>query len=362
MAGPHRRTTRHGMRGAALFPAVLVLLMATAALAQQPEIRAQEEITVERLVIDARIIDSHGNPIEGLTRKDVRVRVDGRPAEVEAVEWVSEDKPLDTGAGAEPEKEEIHGVPIPRGRLLVFFFQTDFQRQRVKGEMRILSYAKNLLGTLGPEDRVAVVSFDSHLKLRQDFTSDHRKIETAIDEALRIDEPPPPPLVPSPALFTRIDRDAARKAAQPETALLLIGNALIPIPGPKSLLLFGWGLGHLMGRNGVVMDKDYFPAKLALEQARTAVFALDISDADYHSLEVGLGKVAADTGGFYAKTHIFPQIAMERMERVLAGHYEVVIKVPPGPRGLHKVELEVPHRRDAEVLARSMFDDALRQK
>ena len=46
-----------------------------------------------------------------------------------------------------------------------------------------------------------------------------------------------------------------------------------------------------------------------------------MTDADYHTLEVGLEQVAADTGGFYAKTHLFPAQAMARLEGAMAGHY-----------------------------------------
>ena len=54
------------------------------------------------------------------------------------------------------------------------------------------------------------------------------------------------------------------------------------------------------------------------------VFALDITNADYHTLEVGLEQVAEDTGGFYAKTHLFagpgPGAAGARPVRALRAH------------------------------------------
>ena len=120
---------------------------------------------------------------------------------------------------------------------------------------------------------------------------------------------------------------AAGASAFDLLAGLLVGNALLPIPGPKTMVLFGWGLG-VYTPVGVVMTRDYMPAKRALEASRTSVFSMDISDADYHSLEVGLGKVSADTGGFYAKTHIFPTIGMRKLERAISGHYVLVVKRP----------------------------------
>ena len=79
--------------------------------------------------------------------------------------------------------------------------------------------------------------------------------------------------------------------------------------------------------------------------------------ADFHSLEVGLGKVSDDTGGFYAKTFRFPDIAIERLQKTLAGHYELEVRKPETKvRGLHTIEVSV-NRRDAEVMARSTYVD-----
>ena len=89
------------------------------------------------------------------------------------------------------------------------------------------------------------------------------------------------------------------KAVDSDRALFLLGNALRPIPGPKSLILFGWGLGKLVGGR-VVMGKRLRRRAARLEASRTSVFSLDITQADWHSLAVGLAKAADDTGGFYA--------------------------------------------------------------
>ena len=53
----------------------------------------------------------------------------------------------------------------------------------------------------------------------------------------------------------------------------------------------------------------------------TTVFSLDVTNADSHSLEVGLERVAEDTGRFYAKTHQFLPGIMRRLRLALSGHY-----------------------------------------
>lgn len=223
-----------------------MLFCAVAALGQY-----RETITVQRIFVDVRITDDFGEPIFGLTPDDFEVRVGDTLASVESATWVD----VTTGTriaaradGAEPVIEHA-ADDAPRGRLFVVFVQTDFGRNgvRVSGHMNFRKRAEEFIASLEPEDRVAVFSFDSHLKFRLDFTSDKEQVNEAIRQSLRIDHPPPP-VVHSPALASRLDREEMKRAANSETALHLVANALNPIDGPKNLVLMGWGLGEKIGR------------------------------------------------------------------------------------------------------------------
>src|SRR5579872_599197 len=244
----------------------------------------QEKIVVERILVDARVTDLKGNPVLGLTPADFEVRIDGKAASVASVDWIPETAAARALADIDqPKQVEVNtsmDVPAPQGRLFIFFFQTDFARNvsRVAGQMEILQRIDDFLDFLEPEDRVAVLSFDSHLKFRLDFSDDKHQIAAAMLDALLINEPNPPPIVPMPSLRRLLDPAAMKKAATSEEALLLVGNALQPIPGPKSLILFGWGLGQLMGGE-VWMGRAYVPARTALEAARVSVFSLDFTQA-----------------------------------------------------------------------------------
>jgi VWFA-related protein len=319
-----------------------LLLFPVLAMAQ-----VRESITVARIVLDVRVTNRDGDPVRGLTSDDFTVEVDGKRAEIESLEWVDDS----VGAAALRHEED---VTVPEGRLFVVLVQTDFARNNVRltGQMNFLGYAEKLVAGLHPEDRVAVFSYDSHLKFRLDFTSDKAAVGAAMRAALLTDEPAPPPLVPNPALASRMDRAAMRKVASSEKALTLIGDALRPIPGPKSLLLLGWGLGELS--NGMVrMKPEYLIARRALDASRTSIFALDTTNADYHSLEVGLEQAAHDTGGFSAKTHLFPQIAVDRLHRVLEGHYELEVRRPEAAKA-RTFSVRVK-RRGVEVLAPTTY-------
>jgi VWFA-related protein len=349
---------RDPMRKPGALLAVL-LLMPSPMPAQEGKLT--EKMTVERIVVDARVTDDVGDPIMGLTPADFRARIDGKLAEIESVDWVSESEAArdlqEIVRDAAP--ESTMKTPPPEGRLLVFFFQTDFARapSHLAGEMHVMPFADKLLEFLEEEDRVAVLSFDSHLKFRTDFTNDKEVLSRAMRDALQTDNPPWPPLVHSPALRSFLSEKDAKNAASSERALLLLGNALAQIPGPKTLVLFGWGLGRLSGGR-VEMTRDYGPARIALDRSRTTLFALDTSDADFHSLEVGLGKAAEDTGGFYLKTNKFADYAIDRLSRTLRGRYELVLRRPAGlRRGGHDIVVEVLKHREARVFAKSGFVD-----
>jgi len=329
-----------------------VLLAAWTGAEDPPDIRFRDRVDVESVVVDARVVDGAGRPIRGLGPADFRLKVDGRVVPVQSVTWVDESAPPDpetTAAAAQA------GAPLPpRGRLIVFFFQKDLDRSRVMGFLQMLRRAREMLDSLGVEDRVAVVSFDSHLKVWTDFTADRARLRRVLDRSLLFERVPILAPGETPSLVEYLEPGAARRAAAPETALLQLGEALRELPGTKSLVLFGWGMGSWSPGVGVFLDHDYGPARQALVEGRVTVFALDVTNADYHTLEVGLEQVAEDTGGFYAKTHLFPGQAFDRLGRALEGHYELSFAKPDLKPGEHDLDIGLV-RRKGTVLARPSY-------
>jgi VWFA-related protein len=314
--------------------AVLMAATAPAPLTSAQEPRFRERVEVDRVLLDVRVVDSAGRPVRGLEPADFKVEIDGRRVPVESAHWVA-GQPVGSD-----EAEELGLPPAPPGRLIVFFFQKDaFESSRIGGLLKMVKSAEELLETLEPEDRVAVLSFDSHLHLWHDFTSRRTDLQRALQDVVFGERGAFEPC-PFPALEPSFDRSAALRAATPEVALRVTAEALQAIPGSKSLVLFGWGLGRYQAGLGVRMTPDYEPARHALVDARTSVFALDVTNADYHSLEVGLEQVAEDTGGFYAKTHLFPTQAMARLSGALAGHYVLAVEKPAARAGRHRVSVK----------------------
>jgi VWFA-related protein len=333
--------------------AIAALACAAALAQEQPPPRFNEAVTVERLVVDVRVVDAAGQPVLGLGPEDFKVKLDGKRVVLESALWVGSSTEEDLGIVVTPDGSEPPppAPEFPEPRLVVFLLQKDLEPSRIVGLMRMVEKAEGLMAGLGPDDRVAALLFDTHLRALLDFTDERVRARQVLRQSINHSDMPVQES-DEPSLMAHLERSDMDRASSPERALHLIGEALQALPGPKTLVFLGWGLGRF-GRDGVSMTADYEPARRALQKARCSVFALDVTDADYHSLEVGLMQVAEDTGGFYAKTHLFPDQALKRVERALSGYYVLSFERPEGRPGRRRLEVELVKGRSGRVLAPS---------
>jgi VWFA-related protein len=332
--------------------AALGLLLAAASAGQEPEPpHVLPRVETSRVVLEARVTDAHGRPLPGLGAGDFRLEVDGRPTPLESAVWVAE-APNVPRALPPPGAPRVAASP---GRLVVLLFQKDSEGSRLRGLLQAVRQAKDLIAPFSPLDRVAVLTYDSQLRLHLDFTPDFEAVRRVLDESVLRRWPKPIPPGDPPSLAAQLDREEARRAATPEQALLALGRALGRIPGAKTVLFFGWGLGRLSGGT-FVTDFSYGEARAALDEAHAAVFCLDVTDASWHSLEVGLRQVAEDTGGDYYKVYENDGAALSRVAAALAGHYVLAFERPEGHRGEHRIHLALAGRRGT-VLTRTRYVD-----
>ncbi|MFY9826745.1 MAG: hypothetical protein WAM82_35655, partial [Thermoanaerobaculia bacterium] len=256
------------------------------------------------------------------------------------------------GAAGEPPPSSL---PAPPGKLVVFFVQADLTPTRISGQLRLRPFTRELLATLQPGDRAAVVSFDSHLKLWQDFTADRDATHAVLDQAMLFgDEPGAADLAPGDpvSLAGHFDRANAFAAASPERALEVVGHAMEPLHGEKVMIFLGWGLGRF-GNDGVRMTPAYKPAVRALRAAKASVFVLDVTSADSHSLETGLEGIAEATGGMYLPTFRLPGLATEVLAKTISGHYVLTLDRALLAGGEAGVEIEL-REKTGTVLARPL--------
>jgi VWFA-related protein len=300
----------------------------------------EESVSVGYVVLDARALDSSGRPMTDLTAEDFRVRVDGREVRVTSAEWVAAAIPtIDEGQAA-----AVPGLDLsawPRGRLIVLFFQRDLIPSRMTGLMRMRARIADFVAELPAEDLVAILVHDTRLWLHTDFTGDRELLAEVLNRSI-IEHRPPPELEPSdgPSLLKAFDYDAAEQASSAEAALLVLARALQPVPGSKAIVFMGWGLGRYDADPATVSR-----SLRSLLDARAALFALDVTDADYHTLEGPLFDVAMETGGLYLKTNVLSGVAMRRMAGAIEGHYELSFPKPDLPTGQHRLSIDLREAR-----------------
>ena len=336
--------------------AAVVLLLLFWLLAAQIT-RAQEAtptpfgtaVEVQRIITEVRVVDYDGSPVLGLGPGDFRVKVGGERAEVRSALWIpttaEASEKLDGEAADHPSSP--HHPREPEGRSIVVLFQIDIglHRSRTTGLVRMAPRVSEFVRGLGRGDKVAVLVFDSHLELLLDFTGDHEAAAEALHVQKVLRKRSDGAGATSHSLTEHFDFEEARDAASMAEALEVIGEALKPIPGTKSLVFFGYALGRMSAGNRVTIDDSYRRAMEALVAARTSVFSLDITDADFHSLELGLRTIAEDTGGFYVKTNLFPDTAMKKLVRVISSYYELEIIPPPDLDDEYTIKVSVDRPR-----------------
>ena len=219
---------------------------------QQPSIVERADVT--RVLIDARVVNAGGQPVLELGTDDFDVEIGGEPAPVESVVWVS-------GRTGRSEAE-LTASPVVRsdflrqGRLVVLLFQKDMERGRIRGLMRILVELRGFLDTFRPDDRVAVLSFDTYLKIWRDFTNDFDGVRDVLEHGILFRSPGPVREASAPSLLAHLDPARARHTYSIEKTFRLIGNALEPLAGSKSIVLVGHGFGFLT-YGGVIMVNQY---------------------------------------------------------------------------------------------------------
>jgi VWFA-related protein len=300
-----------------------------------PRASFYERIDVDRLAIEVRVVDGLGRPVPGLGPESFRVLLDGAPAPVESLDWIDAGEPLAAAAAAvEPAAEALVTPSTPH--RVVYFFQTSLEPSHGLGHMRTLQSLRRALRELPAGTVAAVVAFDSHLKLHQDFTGDAELLVAAAERALGY-TPADWPGTPArgPSLARWLDEGQARHTAHLERALEMVAWALNAERGPSTVVYVGWGIGS-------DSLERFRRARAALVRAGSPVMVLDVTSADFHSSGASLARLASETGGLYRSTYTLPRREVARVNRLLSGHYLLVVERPAlAPRSRYPLRVEL---------------------
>jgi VWFA-related protein len=154
--------------------AALLLAPAAPLAAQTPTVA--EEISVELVNVDVRVVDRDGRPVVGLERAAFRLTDDDEPVEVTHFAWIPPLTAADrfaAGAGG--------GAAAPPRRVALFFDEIHVgERNRLP---LLAALREQLASGLAPDDLVSVVRFDgANLDVLLEWTTDRRKLGRALDE------------------------------------------------------------------------------------------------------------------------------------------------------------------------------------
>jgi VWFA-related protein len=312
-----------------------------------------ERVEVSRILIDARVFDSFGKPIVGLAADDFAVEIAGHAVRVESAEWIGP-SPAAERLSSAAQSSTPTATPAP-GRLIVFLVQKSLEPLRITGLMQVGQLVDPLLSSLTRDDRVAVASFDSRLRLWSDFTDDVQRVRSILVKDVITGAPAQVRSARDVSLMSAPGLAADTKIFTIEHALRRIGEALEPLRGAKSVIVLGYGFGRWNPRSGDVTLMDgYEGAAVALQRARAAVFTLNVTQADFNSLQAGLQAVSADTGGTYASAYLFPAREISRLTQALAGYYVLFVEKPPLDCRSHRIDARLT-RVSGTVMTRRTY-------
>jgi VWFA-related protein len=122
----------------------------------EPDSNDSIKIDTELVLLDLRVFDKHLLPIRGLTKDDFTVLEDQVKQSIESVS--TEEVPLSLGIAVDT---------------------SGSMRTRLQA---IIEAAQNLIKEIRPVDEAFLVQFKTEVKLVQDFTSDHKKLDDALGE------------------------------------------------------------------------------------------------------------------------------------------------------------------------------------
>ncbi|HJU92431.1 MAG TPA: VWA domain-containing protein [Pyrinomonadaceae bacterium] len=173
-----------------LRPALTLLLLAVSSVAQAqtttPTPKSQDDVVrvyTELVQTDVMVFDKSGRFVDGLTKDNFELRIDGKSRPILAFEKITagsdEESQLAAARGATTVNLK-RPVPLDRGRI-VFFYVDDFHM-----DLGSFVAAKKVITTfidkeMGQNDQVAIASATGQIGFLQQLTNDRTILKLALD-------------------------------------------------------------------------------------------------------------------------------------------------------------------------------------
>ena len=363
---------------------------------------------VDVITVDVAAVDGKGRPIEDLKPGDFTIKVDGKVRPVVSAELIK----VDTGAAAAAPSDpriSTNDAPANARRVIIAVDQTWIPPGAVTP---LLYTAATFIDRLGPEDYAAFVAFPEP-GTRVDFTTDKEPVKKAlrsivgsaqmiftgdfdmsITEAFEIARGPEairntgsiPGVTIGPTMrrvlergcrgtagdcsrdiynealrvssLARVDSDTSMRALEH------ILEELVPLEGPKTMVLFSAGLmndnlslfqplARLAAAARTTINIVY-AEMLPDQQAHMPYRSSTIGFVDRSMERAGLELVADRTGGTLYRGLSAGNGIFQRIESEMSGWYLVAVERQPGDPERQKIEVAV-RRRGVSVRSNRTF-------
>jgi VWFA-related protein len=260
-------------------------------------------VKVRLVEVYAAVFDHSGRYVDGLTRDSFDVREDGQPQNIANF--------------------EASTVKLSCGILL------DTTGSMTEVLPRVKNAVIKLIDSLGPDDAVAIYSFDRQVTLRQDFTTDKAAAKRAV-------------------LRLRAEGETALFDAIAQTSQEISLQA-----GKKALVIFTDG-----DDNSSMIN-----AGAAINRARKLGLPLyTIAEGEAlqsHKLKKTLGGLSESTGGlpFEARKSTDIEQIFQEISRDLKHLYLISYKPPPGtePGKWRKIDVAVKGQREYRIRSKQGY-------
>lgn len=347
----------------AILAALALLLpgtVPTGSAQEAPRAEFEEELAVTEVLLDVLVTDSKGNVVIGLGPDDFVVRDQGEVVDLTSASFYSNRRFVASSRLAE--RANIDPDLVPSDRVFILFIHDDrpanpglFTRFTMDAARYISRWARE---DLLPNDWVAVVSYDSQLKIWQDFTQDKAEVEAALAEALKGGRDPGtawPSRVADdeegPSLLANLPQGKELKKASRKIydGLRLMGEATSDTQGRKNLVFLSWGFGETTAYGGYYPDPRYYPDMIqTLNDENVAVYSIDLisTSAQGSLLDRGINNslslLSDDTGGRYYYHFQNFGVPLDEVNEENNGYYLLSFQAqyPVGDRGYREVEVE----------------------
>ena len=308
------------------------------------ETKFEEKVDVNLVLVDVTVTDSKGNQILGLTKDDFIVKEDGVAQALDSVDYFTNRRLL-----TDPESKAAFKVERVRDeRYFVLFFDKltdtsfypDFFSELMKAKQASLEFVQN---ELLENDRVAIVGFDTRLKVYSDFTSDKKQLERALNDAVKFSNGITK--TDSPTILKDLTRKQMDKPRNTYEAIKILAGTLQPIQARKVVVLFSPGIAENITSTGFSQDETWYqPMIHALNKANITVYPISLlRGVFHHPVFDSLSRMASDTGGDFYRDVVNYRMPLQKVENVNNGYYMVTYyaRKPAAKDGYQRVQVSI---------------------